>query len=197
MTLILVYSGAAMETVIPASELNVEVREAAARILRRVGTTTAPRLVATVNREDGRHMIYARKQGAVVRYSKTVFEPVNQCYGDTKCTAPAIAVDMRDKDETESVRVKVCGPHAREAMRLGFRTDALWGVMNVRGLLPDVDTYAAGLATLSRVTWTEIQEAPRDWCDTGCKVYAKRHDEGDGVCIWLRHSRVYGCPVGR
>lgn len=119
------------------------------------------------------------------------------CYWDLKCTAPAIAVHLRDRfcsDESDYVNIAICGPHAREAMRLGFRTYALYGSMNIRGMRPDIDAEAESLPGLSQDVWTEFRLAPRDWCDTGCKIHAKRHS--NGVTIWLRHSRTYGCPVG-
>ncbi|MFF4699864.1 hypothetical protein [Streptomyces chattanoogensis] len=183
-----------MHTPLKATEVSDEMRATAGRMLCEVTSSSPWHPIGAVNREDGRHIIYARKHGAAVRYSSLEVWEESACYGDRKCTAPAMAVRMRDKDESEFVSVKLCGPHAREAMRLGFRTEALYGRRNVKGLLPEVDRNAERMPNLSSVVWTEVQEAPRTWCDTGCKIHAKRHE--NGVSVWLMHSRTYGCPVG-
>lgn len=181
---------------VKAHEVPETTREAAARSLRDAKTSDPWRLIAMVNGDYGtRHAIYVKKVGASIRYAAEQRMPhVFKCYGDRQCEAPGIVVRLLYRDEPEYVRVKLCGPHAREAMRLGFRTEAVFGRMNIKGLLPEVDRYAERMPNLSSVSWTEVQEAPRTWCDNGCKIHAKRHE--NGVSVWLMHSRTYGCPVG-
>lgn len=183
-----------MQTMIRAAEVPMSIREAAGRLL--AGPTDARvwRPVGAVNQNTDRAIIYARKHGACVRYSTVMILREAACYGDASCTAPAMVVRMRYRDEPEFASVKLCGPHAREAMQLGFRFDVLFGRMNIRGFLPELDRYVDGLGNLSADHWTEIQTAPREWCDTGCKIHAKRHD--NGVSVWIMHSKTYGCPVG-
>ncbi|MBD0734010.1 hypothetical protein [Streptomyces sp. CBMA29] len=118
--------------------------------------------------------------------------PDSGCYGYTKCAAPAVPVHMSQRQGTEFVRIAICGIHAREAIRAGFTITSPFGIKRVTQYVSDeLRAEAAGMR-IDR--WAEVATAPRDWCDTGCKIYARR--DGDIISFLLRHSRVYGCPVG-
>lgn len=120
-----------------------------------------------------------------------------QCWVVDTCTAPPSPARMSIKDESATITINACGHHAREAMRWGFRFKAMSRAVRVTSRVPDkIKTDARSrIAVLRYDTWTEIAEAPRDWCAHGCTIYAQRHGH-DGISFALIHSSTYGCPLG-
>ncbi|MFE5853173.1 hypothetical protein ACFQ61_08125 [Streptomyces sp. NPDC056500] len=185
-----------MYELIARSQLPSELDKVSDRLMKN-STDMQPtwRVFAVLNEACGRQRsYYVRRDQETIFFSHRLTAEWGPCYMSDECNAPGITVKLSYRDEEDSVRLKLCGPHARETRWLGFEVKARNGVMNVKGLLPDIERYAESMPNLSSVSWTEVQEAPRDWCAYGCKIHAARHP--GGVSVWLRHSRTYGCPLG-